>query len=402
MMKLLHKSSTPYGLILVISLVIFLIFSIISSARVQAKTDSPTSGQRLITIHDNGQEKAILTEAETLRQAFDESGVRIDASDMVEPGLDDMLVASNYEVNIYRARPVTIIDGAIRQKVMSPYRTAAQIITNAGMKIQNEDLTTMSVTSDMVSDGAGMQLVIDRATPFTLVLYGKKTKAYTQATTIAEMLEEKGITIGAADELSVAQTTSIKAGMTVELWRNGKQTVTRDEKIAFDVEQIQDMDREIGYKDIKTPGVKGERTVTYEIDIKNGREVSRKEIQSVVTKEPKNQIEVVGGRLNLPPGSHEDWMRAAGMSSNNFGYINAIFAQESGWNPAAANPNGLYVGLGQTNPSNLSSACPQWQSDPICQIKYFNGYAQSRYGTWENAYYFKFGEPGGGGGNGWW
>jgi hypothetical protein len=128
--------------------------------------------------------------------------------------------------------------------------------------------------------------------------------------------------------------------------------------------------------------------------MQNGKEVSRKEIQSVVVTQPTKQVEVIGTKVSLPPGSHEDWMRAAGMSPDNFGYINYIFMHESGWNPASSN-GGMYVGLGQTNPANLSAACPQWQSDPICQIRFFNGYAVSRYGSWSGAYDFKASK-------GWW
>ena len=50
------------------------------------------------------------------------------------------------------------------------------------------------------------------------------------------------------------------------------------------------------------------------IEMKNGVEMSRKEIASVVTKEPKKQIEIAGTKVSLPSGSHSDWMSAAGIS----------------------------------------------------------------------------------------
>jgi hypothetical protein len=110
------------------------------------------------------------------------------------------------------------------------------------------------------------------------------------------MLKAKKITLGKDDVLSVPGTDPIKAGMTVQLWREGKQTVTEEEEVAFDIEKIQDMDREIGFREIKTPGIPGKRTVTYEIEMRDGVEVSRKEIQSITTKEPVRQVEVVGAK----------------------------------------------------------------------------------------------------------
>src|SRR5690606_507536 len=106
--------------------------------------------------------------------------IHIDPNDTVEPGLDEPLVATNYDVNIYRARPVTIVDGNQRTKVMSPHQTASQIAKQAGVILQKEDKTQIDANYNMVSQGAGVRLIIQRATPVQLVLYGEKTTVYTQ------------------------------------------------------------------------------------------------------------------------------------------------------------------------------------------------------------------------------
>ena len=112
--------------------------------------------------------------------------------------------------------------------------------------------------------------------------------------------------------------------------------------------------------------------------------MSRREINSNIIQQPVKQVEVVGTKVSLPAGSHEDWMAAAGLSPSDYGYANFIFTKESGWRTTAT--NGTYYGLGQTSLSKLSSVCPNWQADPVCQIKVFNGYAVGRYGSWAGAY----------------
>lgn len=273
------------------------IAGVIFTSYVQAESTIPAEGEKLITIHDRGHDRGILTSASTLRAAFEEVGIEIDPNDTVEPGLDDALTAKNYEVNIYRARPVTIIDGTVREKVMSPYRTAKQIAEQANITLQDEDKAEIVATTDMVTQGVGLQISIERATPFTLVLYGKRTTAYTQEKTVADMLKSKNITLGSSDSLSVPLDTPMQADMTVELWRNGVQTVTEERDIEFKIEKIQDTEKEVGFREIKTPGEKGKRAVTYEIDMRNGVEVARKEIQSVVLHEPKKQVEVIGTKM---------------------------------------------------------------------------------------------------------
>ncbi|HMI09208.1 MAG TPA: ubiquitin-like domain-containing protein [Candidatus Saccharimonadales bacterium] len=299
MNRLIQKTRTPYGAIIAASCLLILILGVVMATRTYAVSPDAAvaSGKRLITIHDDGQDKGVLTRATTMRQALAEAKINLDVNDTVEPGLDEELVGNNYEANIYRARPVTIVDGAIRTKVMSPYRTASQIVKQAGMVLQDEDLTKIAANTDLVSEGTGVSLTIDRATPVTLVLYGKQTQTYTQAATVGEMLEEKKVTLAKDDTLSVVQSTPLKSGLIIELWRNGKQTLTQEEEIPFDTDKVQDSAREVGYKEVKTPGEKGKKTVTYELAMKNGKEENRSVIQSVETKKSVKQVEIVGSKL---------------------------------------------------------------------------------------------------------
>ena len=149
----------------------------------------PAAGERLITIHDNGEERVIFTRATTLGKAFEGANITLDPKDLVEPGLDHELVAPNYEVNIYRARPVTIVDGSVRQKVLSPYNTAMQIAKQAGIELYPEDDASVDVhVGTSIGQDVGLEMTVDRATPFTFVLYGKTMTARTQATTTVKRL----------------------------------------------------------------------------------------------------------------------------------------------------------------------------------------------------------------------
>ncbi len=281
----------------ILALLAFLVIStifIISSVGASS-TDSARDG-RLITFHDRGQEKVILTHAQSVRDALNDANIHVAPEDRIEPSLDDPLVATDYTVNIYRARPVIVIDGAVRQKIMTAQQTASGISDAAGIKLHDEDTTHLGASDNVIADGASVTLTIDRATAFTLNLYGTTTTAYSRAATVGEMLEKKNIHLAADDSLSVDPKTSLTAGMTVEIWRNGVQTSTVEEKITFPVRQIQDADQPAGYRKVQTPGTNGRKNVTYEITMQNGKEVGRKVIQSVTLEEPKEQVEIVGSK----------------------------------------------------------------------------------------------------------
>lgn len=389
-MRILSRKPTiPLSLITTaICLIIVFLGVLLASRADAAPTDEIAKGEHLITLHDGGQDRGILSSASTLRQAFKEAGIQIDPNDMVEPSLDETLVASHYDVNVYRARPVTVIDGAVRTKILSPYQTPEQIVEHAAIDLQDEDEMIMSANNDMVSQGAGLQLSIDRATPFTFVLYGQKVAAFTQGETIGDMLLQKDVKLAQNDMLSLPKTTPITAGMTVELWREGKQTITEEAEVPFETEKIQDADRELGYKDVKTPGVAGKRTVSYEIEMRNGVEVSRVEIQSVTTKEPVKQVEVVGAKLPTPTNPTEaqalghQMMLAYGFGEEHWPCLYNLWMRESGWRTTAGNPSSGAYGIPQSLPaSKMATVGPDYLTNAATQITWGLGYVKGRYGT---------------------
>jgi uncharacterized protein YabE (DUF348 family) len=252
------------------------------------------AGKKLLTVYDRGVTQSFLTDKTTIGAALDEAGILLDGRDAVEPRKAEELVASQYRVNIYRARPVMVVDGPQRIKVMTPYQTAARIAADAKVQLYDADTAQLSRSTDYVGDGAGLTMTIQRATPFFLDLYGNRTEVRTQAKTLGAMLQEKKIVLGQNGRTSLPLDTTISQGLEVRVWREGRQTITVDQPIAFETERIFDADREIGYKQVQTPGKVGTEAVTYEIEIRDGRELSRVQIASIVTKHPVKQIEIIG------------------------------------------------------------------------------------------------------------
>lgn len=312
-----------------------------------AQAADPT--EKLVKIHDNDIETSIVTHKTTVAQALKQANITTGPYDNVDPSLDTKLTSNTYQINIYRAQPVMVIDGTTKKTVMTAYETPAQIAKDAGLPLIDEDKTTLTRSKDVLnSDGAGLTLTIDRATRFTLVLYGKPIDTGTQSSTVGGMLQQKGIKLGKDDTVSLPPSTKISAGMRVEIWRNGKQTVTIEEPVAFPVQQIQDASQPVGYKQIKTAGVPGKRMATYEIEMRNGVEVARREIQSVQTAAPQQQVEIVGSK----PSFSGDFAAAlaklrsceGGYTSVNVsgGYYGAYQFNQSSWN---ANAPAGYAGM---------------------------------------------------------
>ncbi len=262
------------------------------SAVLVARADDDTS--RLISVYDQGNDHRFLTREKTVGAALREAGITIDERDSVEPSLDEELVASTYQVNIYRVRPIIVVDGNVRLKVLSARQTAAHIAKDAGITLYDEDRTDFSLATDISSDGAGQILTITRATPIILDLYGKKTPVRTQAKTIKALLQEKQLKLGPLDQLSQPADTPIREGMEIRIWREGIQTLSIEESIAPPTRLIYDINHPLGYRAAQHEGKPGLRTLTYQIEIRDGREVSRTQLSAITNYEPQERTEVIG------------------------------------------------------------------------------------------------------------
>ena len=81
-----------------------------------------------------------------------------------------------------------------------------------------------------------------------------------------------------------------------------------------------------------------------------------------------------------------------GMSAGEFGCLDNIWTQESGWNVHADNPTSSAYGIPQALPgSKMSSAGPNWADSAETQIRWGLGYIRARYGSACSAWSFKQG-----------
>lgn len=84
-------------------------------------------------------------------------------------------------------------------------------------------------------------------------------------------------------------------------------------------------------------------------------------------------------------GSKDEWLRAAGIAESDWAYVDYIVSKESGWNPNAVNKGSGASGLVQALPcGKVPGSC----FNPVDNLKWADGYAKGRYGSWEGAYSF--------------
>ena len=346
--------------------------------------------QSFITIYDGEKKTTLRSGATTVRELLARANITYSDYDTIEPDLDEDINSEYFNINIYRSREALVIDNNIKKYVRTSATEPEAVVADAGMKLLDADTVEVIPYNNLLESGMTTAYQIKRAKTIKFDFYGKEMQIRTQADTIGEFLRERDIKVDSKDTwASLRDETIIKDNMDFAVYRQGKQTKTVEEDIAYNTKTTYDYSLAYNIKQVTTKGQNGKKTVTYEINMRNGKEISRKVLSSIVTKEPVDEQVKVGMKVDLPAGTHNDWMARAGISSSDYGYVNYIIERESHWNPLAKNRSSGATGLCQALPDNkMASAGSDWATNPITQLRWCNSYAVGRYGSWAKAYQF--------------
>lgn len=361
------------------------------------------SDSHVVHLSVDGTERTLPTRASTVKDLLTRLNLPYANEDVIEPKLDTPILEDNFKVNVYRARPVTVVDGEHRQTILSAHRQPRLVAEQAGVKLYPEDGIKVGAPRELTTDTViGEQVVVDRATPANINLYGTAIAVRTRAKTVGELLDQKNIKPIVGDTVQPSRDTPLAADTQIFVVRVGRQIVSEDVAIPAPVATENDPNTAIGVTVVKAEGADGKKIVTYEIELKNGQEVSRKQIQEVIAAEPVKRVIAKGTKVVLT-GGKEDWLVAAGVSPDEYGAADYIISRESGWCPTkwqgeyggcpafhgAPTSGGVGYGLCQATPGyKMASFGADWASNPVTQLKWCTDYAVTRYGSWTRAYNF--------------
>ncbi len=345
---------------------------------------------RVVRLFVDGRSRVVPTRAVDVADLLNRLEIKVESADIVEPALDAEITDNNFQINVYKARPVLVEDETGSRTVTLTAEPSPRAVAKAaGVEVFPEDiverqpLTEQTPAEVIKSGGVEERIVIDRATLVSLNLYGKLVQIRTHATTVDELLEEKGIQINPDDTLEPALGTKLQTSTKVSVARVGTRLETVEEEIPMQIEYIDDANIQRGIESIKTAGRAGEKVVTYEIVLENDVEVARNAISEVIVSEPAVQVVVRGTKFVISNPSENVALGqriAAEMGyGDQFSCIYDIFQRESGWNHLARNRSSGAYGIPQALPGSKMGA--GWESDPAVQIRWGIGYMVGRYGS---------------------
>lgn len=261
-------------------------------------TNTIQTGQHFVTIYDNGTDTTLTlkTDASTVEDVLERANIQIDITDIIEPNTSEVIVSENFRINIYRAKPAIVIDGIKQYKIMTAASAPVDVAKDAGITLLEADVVKITTLNNFLEAGLPFAYTVIRAKTIDFNFYGQALTIRTGADTVEAFLAERNITITSSDWLSQPLDTKIENGLLLELYAQGKNTITIDEEVAFSEQFTHDYSFNLGYHAITKAGETGLKTVTYEVEMQDGKEISRTHISEIITKEPITQQVTLGAR----------------------------------------------------------------------------------------------------------
>lgn len=197
----------------------------------------------------------------------------------------------NLSVDVIKASEVTVVYGDTRTTVMLARGTVADALNKAGITLAYNQVVTPAETTEVVED---ITVTIADGVKVTVTADGETNAVYLAKGNVVDSLNNKGYGVDDDDILSVERSADVAEGMSITINRVDYKDETVTESIAYDTKKEGSDEIELGETKVKTEGVNGAQKVTSRCKYIDGEKVAEEVIDTQVTKEPVDEVILVG------------------------------------------------------------------------------------------------------------
>ena len=249
-----------------------------------------SNGIKTVTVTDGTRTKSVSTKLDDPEEIVRAAGFALSAND--EISTKAFSPESGGIITVNRAKTVRVIDNN-RIVYCIGYNTLGNTLRERGFG--TDDSIDSSVPLDEnVFDG--MQVVINRAFPVTVVADGEETTLYTMGSSVSDLLDEAGVEVGEEDDVNRTLTSDVSDEATITVDRVEYTERTEKEEIPFETVTETSADMFEGDKKVVTEGEKGEKEKVYKDKFVNGELESSELISETTTKEPVKEVVQIGAK----------------------------------------------------------------------------------------------------------
>ncbi|QNE13987.1 resuscitation-promoting factor [Pseudarthrobacter sp. NBSH8] len=234
---------------------------------------------KTVTLNVDGKVTSVQSFGGTVGQVVKSASVELKSADRVSPPADAK-VENGTVINVNMAKSVKVsLDGS-EKTINTTAPDVAGLVTELGVASSS----SVSVPKDAQLAVAGSFVSISTPKSVSIVADGKAATATTTAGTVAQVLEDAGITLGVDDRTSQPGNAHVVNNMVVKVSRvDTSQTAATTENVAFDSMTTESAELFKGEKEVTQAGVAGKVDKSFKLVMVDGREASRTLVSETVS-----------------------------------------------------------------------------------------------------------------------
>ncbi len=162
-----------------------------------------------------------------------------------------------------------------------------KILSKQGIVLNQGDELNYAL-ADKIEDDAVIRIY--RASTVKLTYMGETKEHATAKTKVGDVLRELGITVDENDTVTPTLSAPIRDGLSITVVLNDHHTVTVQEDIPYEVQEIENPDMATGETKVIQKGINGVIEYEYDIAYQDGKEVSRTLVREAKLSDPVTEI----------------------------------------------------------------------------------------------------------------
>ncbi len=192
---------------------------------------------------------------------------------------------------------IEVIEDGIRVLgVRTEAKTVGEFVEQMELNLKAEDKIYPSKETQLIG---ATRIVVERTVPIKIEVDGKTIEKNVFTRNVQDTLRECGVTLNPSDKVEPELQEGIFEDIEIVVTRIDHKEVTETEEIYFKIKEKKDKNLKWRTKKVKQKGKKGEKEVKYLVTYKNGEEIKRKKLSTEITKEPVDEITVVGTKIKV-------------------------------------------------------------------------------------------------------
>lgn len=221
----------------------------------------------------------------------------------------DLPYTGHVVIHVHQALPVTVHDSGSSLAIHSSAATLGQALWQAGLSLGAADRISLPLDTPLTGP---MEVEITRARPVRIQASGQEISLPSSAETVAEALSEAGVSLQGLDYSQPAESALLTDDRSIRVVRVREEVILEQKPLPFKNVFQPDANTELDRRSIVTPGEFGVQVARQRIRYEDGIEVARTEEDQWTAKEPKDQVVGYGTRpvvstIDTPYGTLEYW-----------------------------------------------------------------------------------------------